>query len=74
LWPFLKWALGFVYRRSRTHGRYAGGYNKIDDDFADSLKVESIEPTGRFEVQPDLKDITFSQRGPKGVLCGGARS
>ena len=32
--------------------------------FAEGWAVESIEPTW-FEVRPDLKDITFSEGGPK---------
>ena len=32
--------------------------------FAEGWKVESIE-SARFEVRPDLKDITFSEGGPK---------
>jgi SAM-dependent methyltransferase len=31
--------------------------------FAEGWSVESIEPS-RFEVRPDLKDLTFSERGP----------
>ena len=37
---------------------------EIENAFADGWKVESIEPT-RFEVRPDLKDISFSEGGPK---------
>jgi hypothetical protein len=37
---------------------------EIEDAFARGWKVESIEPT-RFEVRPDLKDINFSEGGPK---------
>lgn len=37
---------------------------EIEDAFADGWKIESIEPT-RFEVRPDLKDISFSEGGPK---------
>ena len=32
--------------------------------FAEGWSVESIEPS-RFEVRPDLKDLTFSEGGPK---------
>jgi SAM-dependent methyltransferase len=32
--------------------------------FANGWSVESIEPS-RYEVRPDLKDITFSEGGPK---------
>ena len=37
---------------------------EVEDAFADGWKVESIEPT-RFEVRPDLKDISFSVGEPK---------
>ena len=37
---------------------------EIEDAFADSWLIESIEPS-RFEVRPDLKDIRFSPGGPK---------
>lgn len=38
--------------------------HEIDDAFAKGWAIESIEPS-RFEVRPDLKDITFSEGGPK---------
>jgi cyclopropane fatty-acyl-phospholipid synthase-like methyltransferase len=37
---------------------------EIEDAYADGWVVESIEQS-RFEVRPDLEDITFSQGGPK---------
>lgn len=37
---------------------------EIEAAFADGWQIESIEPT-RFEVRPDLKDISFSEGGPK---------
>ena len=37
---------------------------EIEDTFAEGWTVESIKPT-RFEVRPDLKDISFSEGGPK---------
>ena len=37
---------------------------EIDDAFANGWQIEAIEPT-RFEVRPDLKDISFSEGGPK---------
>jgi SAM-dependent methyltransferase len=37
---------------------------EIEEAFADGWQIESIEPT-RFEVRPDLKDISFSEGGPK---------
>lgn len=37
---------------------------EIEDAFAQGWAVESIEPT-RFEVRPDLNDISYSQGGPR---------
>ena len=37
---------------------------ELRDAFAQGWTVESIEPT-RFEVRPDLKDLAFSEGGPK---------
>lgn len=37
---------------------------EIEDAFANGWKIESIEPS-RFEVRPDLKDISFSEGGPR---------
>jgi SAM-dependent methyltransferase len=37
---------------------------EIEDAFGEGWKIESIEPS-RFEVRPDLKDISFSEGGPK---------
>jgi 2-polyprenyl-3-methyl-5-hydroxy-6-metoxy-1,4-benzoquinol methylase len=37
---------------------------EIEEAFAESWVVESIEPT-RFEVRPDLKEFSFSPGGPK---------
>jgi SAM-dependent methyltransferase len=36
----------------------------LRDAFAQGWKIESVEPS-RFEVRPDLKDLTFSEGGPK---------
>jgi cyclopropane fatty-acyl-phospholipid synthase-like methyltransferase len=41
---------------------------EIEESFADGWKIESIAPT-RFEVRPDLKDISFSEGGPKAWLA-----
>ena len=37
---------------------------EIEDAFAEGWVIESIEPS-RYEVRPDLKDIRFSDGGPK---------
>ena len=47
-----------------TRGPRQVSRKEIDAAFAEGWKVESIEPT-RFEVRPDLKDINFSEGGPK---------
>ena len=39
--------------QKELHAAFAGGWG-----------IESIEPT-RAEVRPDLKDLTFSEGGPK---------
>jgi hypothetical protein len=36
----------------------------LHDAFADGWEVESVQPV-RVEVNPDFKDITFSEGGPK---------
>jgi SAM-dependent methyltransferase len=46
---------------------------EIEDAFADGWKVESIERT-RFEARPDLKDISFSEGGPKARFVMASRS
>jgi SAM-dependent methyltransferase len=47
-----------------TQGPRRVARQEIEVAFAEGWKVESIEPS-RFEVRPDLKDITFSEGGPK---------
>ena len=47
-----------------TQGPRRVSEKEIRDTFAQGWRIESIEPT-RFEVRPDLKDITFSEGGPK---------
>ena len=37
---------------------------ELHDAFTQGWTIESIEPS-RFEVRPDLKDLTFSEGGPK---------
>lgn len=37
---------------------------ELNSTFAEGWSVESIEPS-RFEVRPDLKDLNFSEGGPK---------
>jgi hypothetical protein len=40
---------------------------EIRDAFAEGWTLESIEPT-RFEVRPDLKELSFSEGGPRSWL------
>ncbi|MGE0610319.1 MAG: class I SAM-dependent methyltransferase [Pirellulales bacterium] len=41
---------------------------ELESTFASDWAVESIEPA-RFEVLPDLKEISFSEGGPKAWFC-----
>lgn len=47
-----------------THGPRRVSRQEILDAFGEGWEIESIEPS-RFEVRPDLNDITFSEGGPK---------
>jgi SAM-dependent methyltransferase len=46
-----------------TQGPRRVSRKEIEVAFAEGWSVESIEPS-RFEVRPDLKDLTFSEGGP----------
>ncbi len=46
------------------HGPRRVSRHEIETSFGDGWAIESITPT-RFEVRPDLVDITFSEGGPK---------
>jgi cyclopropane fatty-acyl-phospholipid synthase-like methyltransferase len=56
-----------------TQGPRRVSRKEIDEAFAEGWNIESIEPT-RFEVRPDLKDISFSEGGSKAwfVVAGRA--
>ena len=41
---------------------------ELDGAFAQGWVIESIEPA-RYEVRPDLKDLTFSEGGPRAWLA-----
>jgi hypothetical protein len=45
-------------------GTTAGFAGEIRDAFAEGWMVESVEPS-RFETRPDMKDLKFSDGGPK---------
>jgi cyclopropane fatty-acyl-phospholipid synthase-like methyltransferase len=47
-----------------THGPRRVSRKELRDAFAEGWVLESIEPTGA-EVRPDLKDLQFSEGGPK---------
>jgi cyclopropane fatty-acyl-phospholipid synthase-like methyltransferase len=47
-----------------TQGPRRVSKKELQDAFAQGWSIESIEPT-RAEVRPDLKDLTFSEGGPK---------
>jgi SAM-dependent methyltransferase len=47
-----------------TQGPRRVSKQELYDAFAEGWTIESIEPT-RVEVRPDLKDLTFSEGGPK---------
>jgi len=47
-----------------TQGPRRASKKELHAAFAEGWSVESIEPT-RAEVRPDLKDLTFSDGGPK---------
>jgi cyclopropane fatty-acyl-phospholipid synthase-like methyltransferase len=47
-----------------TQGPRRVSREELHDAFAQGWAVESIEPS-RYEVRPDLKDLTFSEGGPK---------
>jgi cyclopropane fatty-acyl-phospholipid synthase-like methyltransferase len=47
-----------------THGPRRVSKKKLQDAFAEGWGIESLEPT-RAEVRPDLKDLSFSEGGPK---------
>jgi cyclopropane fatty-acyl-phospholipid synthase-like methyltransferase len=47
-----------------TQGPRRVSKKELYDAFAEVWSIESIEPS-RFEVRPDLKDLSFSEGGPK---------
>jgi len=51
-----------------TQGPRRVSKNELRDAFAQGWVIESIEPS-RYEVRPDLKDLTFSEGGPRAWLA-----
>jgi cyclopropane fatty-acyl-phospholipid synthase-like methyltransferase len=47
-----------------TQGPRRVSKKELHDAFAQGWVIDSIEPS-RYEVRPDLKDLTFSEGGPK---------
>ena len=47
-----------------TQGPRRVSQKELHDAFTADWTIESIEPS-RFEVRPDLKDLSFSEGGPK---------
>ena len=47
-----------------TQGPRRVSKKELHDAFAQGWVIESIEPS-RYEVRPDLKDLTFSEGGPR---------
>jgi SAM-dependent methyltransferase len=47
-----------------THGPRRVSQRELHDAFAQGWAVESVEPS-RYEIRPDLKDMAFSEGGPK---------
>ena len=56
--------LCFSDEESGTQGPRRVSMKELHDAFAEGWAVENIE-SSRFEVRPDLKDLTFSEGGPK---------
>ena len=56
-----------------TQGPRRVSEKEIRDAFAEGWKVESIVPS-RFEVRPDLKELTFSEGGPRALFVVGRRA
>jgi len=50
-----------------TQGPRRVSKKELHDAFAKGWVIESIEPA-RYEVRPDLKDLTFSEGGPRAWL------
>lgn len=56
--------LCFSDEEPRTQGPRRVTAEEIRDAFAEGWVIESIEPS-RFETRPDMKDLDFSEGGPK---------
>jgi SAM-dependent methyltransferase len=56
-----------------THGPRRVSRRELETTFADGWTVESIRPA-KIETIPDLKDVTFSEGGPKGWFLTARRT
>ena len=56
--------LCFSDQEPGTQGPRRSSQKELHDAFAQGWVIESIEPS-RYEVCPDLKDLTFSEGGPR---------
>jgi cyclopropane fatty-acyl-phospholipid synthase-like methyltransferase len=56
--------LSFSDEEPGTQGPRRVSKEELRHAFAEGWSIESIDPV-RFEVRPDLKDMTFSEGGPK---------
>jgi SAM-dependent methyltransferase len=63
----------FADEEPGTQGPRRVSKKELYDSFAGGWNIESVEPV-RFEVRPDLKDLTFSEGGPKGWLVVAQRT
>jgi cyclopropane fatty-acyl-phospholipid synthase-like methyltransferase len=55
-----------------TQGPRRVAKKELLESFLDGWNIESIEPS-RYEVRPDLKDMTFSEGGPKAWFVAARR-
>jgi SAM-dependent methyltransferase len=60
--------LCFSYEEPGTQGPRRLAKNELHDAFAQGWAIDSIEPS-RYEVRPDLKDLAFSEGGPRAWLA-----
>jgi cyclopropane fatty-acyl-phospholipid synthase-like methyltransferase len=60
--------LCFSDQEPGTQGPRRVSQKELHDAFAQGWAIESIEPS-RYEVRPDLKDLTFSEGGPRAWLA-----
>jgi hypothetical protein len=56
--------LCFSNEEPGTQGPRRVSRSELYDAFAEGWSIESVEPS-RYEVRPDLKDLSFSEGGPR---------